>query len=174
MGILGSESPSSNDSRKRRREMLQELFSFSWWEPDTGARFTWSGRRHLNWKVTGGDLGTQISCGLCLESSYVPVTSWCGDFLADAYDVDRRTFYLSASLATRNLVRLMWLSRGMFASVQSGFTRNHPNTSYLNGEALTAVIKASAWRLQCAMTGLHFTEPQQKGCVWFAILFFSP
>lgn len=38
--ILRSESPSNNDSRKKRREMLQELFSFSCWEQNTGARFT--------------------------------------------------------------------------------------------------------------------------------------
>lgn len=48
VGILRSESPSNNDSRKQRREMLQELFSFSCWELNTGARFTWSGRKHLN------------------------------------------------------------------------------------------------------------------------------
>jgi len=59
---------------------------------------------HLRWP------GTRLSCGLCLKSSCAPATSWCGDFLAVAYDVDRRTFYLSASLAIKNLIRLIWLS----------------------------------------------------------------
>lgn len=40
VNLLRSESPSNNDSRKKRREMLQESFSFSCWEQNTGARFT--------------------------------------------------------------------------------------------------------------------------------------